>query len=237
MPVAEYDGMVERYAARHAAEEGFRMEAGKLEPYHGPIARSTIEALFDADKVIDIGIRPVKRGGSAGELRIWALVSDTALHRRIMELKQYAKPATAIYRPQPPIKEWLKEVRGAFWPGLDGSEYGLVRIGGNRWFWLREKRVSLIDVPYSSKKSKRTEFRDRLARYAANQLGLAHGRQAQASAYFAAIKTDAEAFRLATKHGAVAYLSLARKVEAQKEQMTGQVPGSSVELELRGSAP
>ena len=237
MSVAEYDGMVERYAARHAAEEGFRMEAGKLEPYHGPIARSTIEALFDGDKVIDIGIRPVKRGGSAGELRIWALVSDKALHRRIMELKQYAKPATAIYRPQPPIKEWLKEIRGAFWPGLDGSEYGLVRIGGNRWFWLREKRVSLIDVPYSSKKSKRTEFRDRLARYAANQLGLAHGRQAQASAYFAAIKTDAEAFRLATKHGAVAYLSLARKVEAQKEQMTGQEPGSSVELELRGSAP
>jgi hypothetical protein len=137
-----------------------------------------IEALFDTDKVIDIGVRPVDRGGSADELRIWALVSDKTRHRRIMELKQYAKPATAIYRPQPPIKEWLKAVRDAFWPGLEGS-YGLVRIGENSWFWQREKRVSLIDVPYSSKKTKRINFRDQLAIYDANLL--AHGRQAQAS--------------------------------------------------------
>jgi hypothetical protein len=95
-----------------------------------------------------------------------------------------------------------------------------VKIGGNSWFWVRERRVSLIDVPYSSKKNKRIEFRDRLARYAANHLGLAHGRQAQASAYCGAIKTDAEAFRLATKQVAVAYLKLARKVEAQKRRVT-----------------
>ena len=237
MPVVEYDGMAARYAEKHASREGFRFKPGKLEPYHGRIARSNIEALFDTDKVIDIGLRLEDRGGSAGELRIWALVSDKTLHRRIMELKQYAKPATGLYQPQPPMQQWLKEIRGAFWPGLDGSEYGLVRIGGNSWFWLREKRVSLIDVPYSSNKTKRIEFRDRLARYDANQLGLAHGRQAQASSYLAAIKTDAEAFRLATKHAAIAYLKLARKAEAQKGQVTDQRPGSSLELELGGAAP
>jgi hypothetical protein len=220
MPVVEYDGMAARYAEKHASSKGFRFKPSKFEPYHGRIARSNIEALFDTDKVIDIGVRLVDRGGSAGELRIWALVSDKTLLRRIMELKQYAKPATGFYQPQPPIQEWLKEVRGGFWPGLEGSEYGLVRIGGNSWFWLREKRVSLIDVPYSSKKNKRIEFRDQLARYDANQLGLAHGRQAQASAYLAAIETDADAFRLATKHAAVAYLKLARKAEAQKRQVT-----------------
>ncbi len=220
MPIAEYDGMVGKYAETHSTTDGFRFEAGKLEPYKGSIARSTIKALFDTDKVIDVGIRPVDRGGSAGELRIWALVSDKPLHRRIMELKRYAKPATAFYQPQSPIKEWFKEVRGAFWPGLEGSEYDLVRIGGTSWFWLREKRVSLIDVPYSSTKNKRIEFRDQLARYDANQLGLAHGRQAQALAYLAAIETDADAFRLATKHAAVAYLKLARKAEAQKRQVT-----------------
>src|ERR1051326_2803746 len=79
MPVTEYDSMVERYAEKHAADEGFRFKPGKLEPYHGPIPRSTINAVFDADKVIDIGVRPVERGGSAGELRIWALVSDKTL--------------------------------------------------------------------------------------------------------------------------------------------------------------
>jgi hypothetical protein len=218
MPVVEYDGMAARYAEKHAASEGFRFKPGKLEPYHGRIARSNIEVVFDTYKVIDIGVRLMDRGGSAGELRIWALISDKTLHRRIMELKQYTKPATGLYQPQPPMQEWLKEVRGAFWPGLEGSEYGLVRIGGNSWFWLREKRVSLIDVPYSSKKNKQIEFRDQLARYDANQLGLAHGRQAQASAYQAAIETDAEAFRLGTKHAAVAYLKLARKAEAKNER-------------------
>jgi hypothetical protein len=220
MSVVEYDAMVDRYAEKHASKEGFRFKTATLEPYRRRKARSAIEALFDTDSVIDIGTRRVDRGGSAGELRIWALVSDKTLHRRIMELKQYAKPATAFYQPQPLIKEWLKEVRGAFWPGLEGSEYDLVKIGGNSWFWVRERRVSLIDVPYSSKKNKRIEFRDRLARYAANHLGLAHGRQAQASAYCGAIKTDAEAFRLATKQVAVAYLKLARKVEAQKRRVT-----------------
>ena len=231
MPVAAYDRMAARYTKKHASKKGLRFKPGKLEPYHGHIARSNIEALFDTDKVIDIGIRPVDRGGSAGELRIWALVSDRTLHPRIMELKQYAKPATAFYQSQSPIKEWFKEVRGAFWPGLEGSEYDLVKIGGTRWFWLREKRVSLIDVPYSSKRTKRIDFRDRLARYAANQLGLAHGRQVQASAYLAAIKTDAGAFRLATKRAAVAYLELARKVESQRKQVTDSGLGTSFELE------
>jgi hypothetical protein len=220
MPIAEYDGMVEKYAKKRSSTEGFQFKAGKIEPYQGPIARSTIETLFDTGKVIDIAIRPVDRGGSAGELRIWVLVSSKTFHRRIMELKQYAKPATAIYQPQPDVEEWLKEVRGAFWPGLEGSEYDLVRIGGNSWFWRREKRVALIDVPYSSKKNKRTEFRDRLAKYDANKLGLAHHRQPQASAYFGAIKTDTEAFRVATKQAAIAYLKLARNVEARKGRVT-----------------
>ena len=216
LPVSDYDDMVGRYAEKHSSKDGFRFKAGKIEPYNGLIARMRIEALFDTEKVIDLGIRPVDRGGSAGELRIWILVEGRHAHRRIMELKQYAPPATAIYQAQPPVEQWLKEVRGVFWPALDGSEYGLVKLGGENWFWIREKRVSLIDVPYESRKNNRIEFRDELATYDANQLGLAHGRQAQASAYYRAIKTDTEAFRATTKEAGVAYLNLGRKTEARK---------------------
>ena len=46
MPVSDYDDMVERYAQKHSSKEGFRFEAGKIEPYDGRIARSTIEALL-----------------------------------------------------------------------------------------------------------------------------------------------------------------------------------------------
>ena len=221
MPVSDYDDMVERYAEKHSSKVGFRFETGKIEPYEGRVVRSTIEALLAPEKVIDVGVRPVERGGSAGELRIWILVERRNVHRRIMELKQYAAPATALYQPQPPVEQWLKEVRGVFWPGLDGSEYDLVKLAGDSWFWVREKHVSLIDVPYTSKKNNRIEFRDELATYDANQLGLAHGRQAQASVYYRTIKTDTEAFRAATKEAAMAYLDVAQKAEARKAAQPG----------------
>jgi len=221
MPVSDYDDIVEQYAEKRSSKDGFRFEAGKIEPYDGRVVRSTVEALFAPEKVIDVGVRPVERGGSAGELRIWILIERRNLHRRIMELKQYAAPATALYQPQLPIEQWLKEVRGVFWPGLDGSEYDLVKLAGDSWFWVREKHVSLIDVPYTSKKNNRIEFRDELATYDANQLGLAHGRQAQASVYYRTIKTDTEAFRAATKEAAMAYLEVARKAEARKAAQPG----------------
>ncbi len=96
-----------------------------------------------------------------------------------MELKQYAKPGTASYQDQPPVKEWLSEIRQAFWPGLTGADYDLVTIAGGGLFWIREKRVSLIDVPYSSEKKHEVDFVMGLAAYDANLLGLAHGSQAQ----------------------------------------------------------
>ena len=180
------------------------------------LGKAVGQTFFAPETVIDLAIRPVDRGGSAGELRIWILVEHRNFRRRIMELKQYAEPAIAIYQPQPPVEQWLKEVRSVFWPGLDGSEYNLVNFTGDGWFWVREKRVSLIDVPYASKKNNTIEFRDELARYDSNQLGLAHGRQAQASTYYRSIEANTEAFRETIKEAAKAYLKVARKAEARK---------------------
>jgi hypothetical protein len=214
MPVGDYDAAAQRYSEAHSSSNRFRFKAGKIEPYDGRIGRSTIEALFAPAKVIDVGLRPIERGGSVGELRIWVLVEGRGPQHRIIELKQYAEPATAIYRPQPPVRQWLKEVRSAFWPGLDGSEYDLVKLTGNGWFWVREKRVPLLDVPYASEKKKRIKFRDKLASYDANQLGLVHGRQSKA--YYGLIKTDTKAFRARTKDAGTAYLRIAKKAEAER---------------------
>lgn len=173
------------------------------------------QLVFALEKSIDLGIRPVDRGRSAGELRIWALIERGDFHRRIMEFEQYAQAATAIYQPQPPFEQWLKEVRGVFSP-LDTSEYELVKLAEDSWFWVREKRVSLIDVPYTSKKDRGIKFRDGLATYDANQLGLAHSGQTQAAAYCRAIKTDTKAFRRTVKEVGIGYLRVARKAEARK---------------------
>ncbi len=209
-PVAKYDAMAAQYAKKNSSKNGFKFKKGEIEPYTAKIARSTIEHLFAAERVVDLAIRHEERGGSVDQLRIWVLVGDKN-SRRIMELKQYGNPAIANYQTQPPVQEWLNDVRQTFWPDLDGSAYDLVDLPGAGLFWIREKRVSLIDLPYSSKKSSDIAFVEALAMYDANVLGLAHGRQAQAAPYRAIIEMDAEAFHDATEPVAKAYLGLARE--------------------------
>jgi hypothetical protein len=110
MPVSDYDDMVTRYVEKNSSNHGFVFRKGKIERYNAKIARSTIERLFTAAKVIDLAIRPEERGGSVDQLRIWVLVEHQK-SRRIVELKQYSKPAIANYQAQPPVHEWLNEIR------------------------------------------------------------------------------------------------------------------------------
>jgi Uncharacterized protein conserved in bacteria (DUF2252) len=211
MLVSDYDEMVTRYAEKKSSKHGFELKAGEIEPYNAKIGRSTIEHLFPTEKVIDLAMRPAHRGGSLGQLRIWVLAEDKNSRRRIVELKQYARPATANYQTQPPVHEWLSEIRQSFWPGLDGSAYDLIDLAGAGLFWIREKHVSLIDLPYSSTKSSDIAFLEDLAIYDANVLGLAHGRQAQAAPYHAVVKREIEALHDATEAVAKAYLATARE--------------------------
>ena len=216
MSVSDYDDMVAQYTEKKSTGQGFILKEGEIQAYDAKIARSTIEELFANEKVIDLAIRPRERGGSAAELRIWILVEANDSRRRIMELKQRATPGTANYQAQPPVEQWLREIRQAFWPGLDGSAYDLVDIARGGLFWIRQKGVSLIDVPYSSEKNSKIDYLDDLVIYDANQLGLAHGRQAEAADYRAAIERDKEAFHDATASVEKAYLELAKQALAKK---------------------
>ena len=211
MRVSAYDEMVTKYAEKKSSKHGFELKAGEVEAYNAKIERPTIEHLFTTEKVIDLAVRHTERGGSLGQMRIWVLAEDKNSRRRIVELKQYAKPATANYQTQPPVHEWLSEIRQSFWPGLDGSSYDLIEIPDAGLFWIREKHVSLINLPYSSTKSSDIAFLEDLAIYDANVLGLAHGRQAQAAPYHDLIKSDLEAFHDATEAVVKAYLATARE--------------------------
>lgn len=211
MPASEYDAMAAEYLRKRCSATGFVFKQGEIEPYGAKIDRACIERVFPQTRVIDIGLRPEERGGSAGELRIWVLVEAADRRRRIMELKQYEEPATAKYQLQPAPRQRLKKILLVFWPQLDGSDYKLVTVHGAGLFWIREKRVSLIDVPYSSQEAKKLDFLDELEIYDANQLGLSHGRQSGANRYRRAIKADPEAFHKATKPVEKAYLDIAAK--------------------------
>jgi hypothetical protein len=211
MPASEYDVLATEYLRKRSSDKGFIFKAGKIEPYIGNIDRAGIERLFQKAKVVDMGIRPLARGGSAGDLRIWALIEAADGGRKIVELKQYEEPATANYQPQPAPQQRLKEIRLAFWPDLDGSDYDLVELRGGGLFWVREKRLSLIDVPYSSKEARKLDFLDELEIYDANQLGLAHSRQSDAHRYRAVIQADPEAFHKASEPVEKTYFEMARK--------------------------
>jgi hypothetical protein len=95
--------------------------------------------------------------------------------------------------------------------GRGRSRRPQMAAASRRWPVFREKHVSPIDAPYSSKKRSELAFLDALASYDANVLGLAHRRQAQAAPYRAIAEKDADAFHDATEPVAKAYLELARE--------------------------
>lgn len=216
MKVSDYDEQAAQYCEKHCSDQGFQFKSGEIEHYSGDIKRAAIDKLFPGEQVLCVAKRVEARGGSFGDIRIWVLVGGPHSRQRIMELKQHATPATARYQKQPPVKQWLAEIREAFWPGLTGVDYDLVTIEGGGLFWIREKRVSLINVPYSSEKKHDIEFVMTLANYDANLLGLAHGSQAQGAGYLAAIHSDSDRFHQATKEVERAYLESAREAFKKK---------------------
>lgn len=217
MKVSDYDEQAAQYCEKHCLDQGFKFKPGEIDPYRGEIKPAAIDKLFPGEQVLCVAKRVEARGGSSDDIRIWVLVGGPHSRQRIMELKQHAVPGTASYQKQPPVKEWLAEIRQAFWPGLTGVDYDLVTVEGGGLFWIREKRVSLIDVPYSSEKKHDVDFVMGLASYDSNVLGLAHGSQAQGAGYLAAIHSDKEQFHQATKEVEKAYLESAREA-FKKEQ-------------------
>ena len=215
MKVSAYDKKASRYVARNTTRKGFKIKKGEIEPYDNRIDPAAIAKLFPSEKVAGLAKRIEARGGSANGLRIWVLVAGERGTRRIVELKQHSIPGTESYRPQPSVKQWLTQVRQAFWPGLDGSAYDLVSVGGEL-FWIRDKHLSLIDIPYSSRKARNREFLVDLALYDANLLGWAHGIQPAAKKYLQAILKDPEEFHQATKLVGNAYLKLAKQALARR---------------------
>jgi Uncharacterized protein conserved in bacteria (DUF2252) len=209
MSLDGYYALADKYTAKNSFNKQFKHKTGAIEAYSGKVKRDSIAKLFDGETVLDIAHRVEERGGRANDVRIWLLVQGAGSRIRIMELKGYAQPGTSSYAPQPHVDKWLSEIRQAFWPGLTGAEYDLVTLEGQR-YWIREKRVALIDIPYTSQKKQEIDFVLDLATYDANILGLAHGRQVDSAAYTAAIRDDIAHFHKATKKAARAYLISAK---------------------------
>lgn len=208
--MTEYRRLSEKLVRKNTDGDQLARE-GKLETYQGRYSRAEIEKIFPDTKILDVAVKTNERGGSSGGLRLWVLTENSKGVRQIFELKQYQESSLAKYTQQPELESWLKQVYKAFWPGLDQLSYGLVQMSDGTYFWRREKKVSLIDIPYSSPRANKHQMVLELALYDAYYLGLMHSRQSAAKAYLERITADPQDFHQRTQEVVKMYLRLARK--------------------------
>jgi hypothetical protein len=167
----------------------------------GPV-RADLERLFasQGNQILDLARVLKDRGGSAGSLRLLVLVKDSKNTLSLYDIKEWKETSLTSYQPQKPVGPWLADLHPVFWPGKSPSTYTLVKLAGKN-FWIREKRKSILDVPYDAKSEEDLIFLKDLGAYVANTLGLIHGRQASARPLAALLSRSAnlEEFRQAVK--------------------------------------
>lgn len=190
--------------------QGFKMKPGKIEKYEGPLTRADLQAMVPTDvTVLDIASRPVDDGGNLGGERIWIYGKDSSGLRRLFELKAYSPTELSAYQTQREMTSWAWLVRNTLWSHVATGEYELASRGSHGIYWFREKKLTLIDIPYSSNDKSDVNLVKRLAVYDAFVLGNLHASQPSVSALRDQLSTAAEqeAFAEAIKLAAKAYLA------------------------------
>lgn len=208
MKMSEYDKKADRYTAKKSNETRFRYDTGDVTEYKGSVSREQIQAIFPNAEVLDYALRVKERGGSSESLRFWVLVRDNG-KKRIYELKAWAPSGVSGYRHQMTPVEWLKDINKVLRADLNPDGYTLVNVGTEGLFWLREKKVNLIEVDFNGKSAKEKEFAGELALYDAWYVGRLHGSQPNGSKYLAQIEADKDGFKSAIKSLAKEYLQRA----------------------------
>jgi hypothetical protein len=151
-------------------------------------------------KILDIVRVRKQRGGSANQDRFWVLVKDEDSVKRIFEFKGWSSTALENFRKQDKPLAWAESLYSAFWPQAQTGQYAFQQIG-SQYFWIREKRKALTDIPYEARKKKDLKFLSEMSLYVANHLGQIHGRQKSAGPYVALLDDEkvSELFRSSVK--------------------------------------
>lgn len=187
----------------------FKMKPGKVEPYKGALTLAKAASLLPDYTVLDLALRPVDASSDDGDARIWIYVKDSANRDRMFELKLYVPTRLTVWGTQAERAQWIDEVRSTLWPSeIARGEYELIDIEGMGTYWLREKKLTLIDIPYSAQDKKSVQYVRTLAVYDAYILGQLHGRQPSSGPLAARLRNPVElgAFQERVKEAAKAYL-------------------------------
>jgi hypothetical protein len=179
--IADYFRQLDKKIEKSLKKNGieFEWKTGELESYSGAISKGDIEDKISGVEVLSLAHKVIDRGGSKDAERIWVLAQFQQSGRKtIFELKQWQVPGLIEYQTQPNFSQVLRDAYTYFWPDLESSTYSLISIDGNP-YWLREKKLSLLDIPYTANTKSEVQFIKDQAVFTARALGQMHGRQVQ----------------------------------------------------------
>lgn len=185
------------------------------------------EHLGGSIKVLDLALVVQERGGGSvrnvqtplGEevvsnKRIWALLEIEG-QRHIYEIKEKGESGLNGYQKQESIVENFNHSRDFF--GYSEKELFLVQIG-ETIYYVREKKITLFDVPYDQKNNKEVQFLHDLGFWGAYQLGLLHRGNANGVEYAEFIKENKKAFSDLIKDFRKEYQDILENALEEKEK-------------------
>lgn len=214
MSSADYEKRLSTEIDTKTSSGRFKMKAGKIEPYNGAFTIAHASALLPGYTVLDLASRPVDE--SNDDARIWIYAKDSSGSSRLFELKEYVPSRLSAWGPQISGDAWASEVRAALWTSdIARGEYELINVQGLGSYWLREKKLSLIDIPYADQGKKAISYVRGLANYDAYVLGQLHRRQASSERLASQLSNPFEraTFEGLVKEASKAYLvSIAARV-------------------------
>ncbi len=213
MSPKEYDQLAQDYVEGKLSGSDKTKLSRKDSEVEAPKSSDSITAKVAARylpgyKVLDVVRIRKERGGSVNQDRFWVLVEGANSVKKIFEFKGWSATALESFHKQKKPLDWAASLYPAFWPQAESEQYAFKKIG-SRYFWIREKRKSLTDIPYEARRKKDLNFLTEMSLFVANHLGLIHGRQTAAKGYSVLLSDEkvSEMFRQSVKEFMNQYLN------------------------------
>jgi hypothetical protein len=208
----EYEKMRQEYVERKTNNGKIKLKPDEIIAFNAEtagITRQHLQTIIkkqfgDKTETLDLAMIPKSRGGSAGLRRIWALLLiDGKQH--IFEIKELGTSGLENYDIQDALTINFAKTRTYF--DYTEKELGLVEFGGGS-FVIREKKITLFDVPYKLESKEDEKFLEALGDWGAYLLGQWHSGQSNSQTYTTTIMNNQDGFLLFIKQLRKDYLKI-----------------------------
>lgn len=193
---ADFNSRQKKYINKLSTPKGFNFKSGLKPINEAPqeikelfTLANKVFAGFMADfKILDVGYKIKKDGGSQGLPRFWFLLEKND-KKHIWEFKLAAKPGTSFFSTQPEARLRLKAVADIYRPSRKAQgPYEYINAGAST-FLLRERFTNYLDLdPSEISNNKDLNAGKQMSLYIANKMGQWHRRQIDPATFILILK-------------------------------------------------